>query len=202
MCQFFRPQSAKRRTVYNRLEGDGVPVNRGNLRRERAIKFGLRLLLLRLEFAINRDVGILVQTRVRLHPRLRLGTASEDSEIMVQKTRSPFERSQGMIVLQRVRLTLRLFDEFTIGHAGGRPVFWEMVSVEFEESVTEAGRAHNDAFAACLSHFGPVHGSPEAVNADTGTEIAHAFGATCRRRSLKSESTGLQTVNYDIFQVP
>ena len=103
-----------------------------------------------------------------------------------------------------MRLTLGEFDEFTVRYTGGRPMRREMVSIEFEETFTEARGADDDMFAALPAFFDIVHRTPDAVDADTGTEIPHAFGV---RRGVcgqidKSGNCALQTRNYDIFQVP
>ena len=51
-----------------------------------------------------------------------------------------------------------------------------MVGIEFEESVTKTRGAYDDVFAALLTFFERVHGSPEAFDAGIGTKIPHTFG--------------------------
>ena len=70
----------------------------------------LRFLALRLELAVDGNVGILVETGVGFHARFRLGAAFEDPEIMVKEPHAPFEGFDRMIVFECMRLTLRLFD--------------------------------------------------------------------------------------------
>ena len=70
----------------------------------------LRFLALRLELAVDSDVGILVETGVGFHARFGLGTAFKDPEIMVKEPHTPFEGFYGMVFLQGMRLPLRLFD--------------------------------------------------------------------------------------------
>ena len=89
----------------------------------------LRFLPLRLELAVDGDVGILVETGVRFHARFGLGTAFEDPEIMVEEPHAPFKGFDRMVFLQSVRLTLRLFDELAVGDTSRRPVFREMVRI-------------------------------------------------------------------------
>ena len=89
----------------------------------------LRFLALRLQLAINRHIGILVETGVRLHAFFGFRTAFENPEIMVKEPHAPFEGFYGMIVLQCMRLTLRLFDLLAVRHTRRRPVFREMVRI-------------------------------------------------------------------------
>ena len=89
----------------------------------------LRFLALRLELAVDSDVGILVETRVGFHARFRLGAAFENPEIMVKEPHAPFEGFYGMIVLQCMRLTLRFLDQLAVRYARRRPVFREMERV-------------------------------------------------------------------------
>ncbi len=89
----------------------------------------LRFLALRLELAVDSDVGILVETRVGLHARFGLGTAFENPEIMVEEPHTPFERFDRIVMFECVRLTLRLFDELAVCYTRRRPVFREMVRI-------------------------------------------------------------------------
>ncbi len=89
----------------------------------------LRFLALRLELAVDRDVGILVETRVRFHAFFRLGAAFEDPEIMVEEPHTPFEGFYGMVMFECMRLPLRLFDQFAVRDTSRRPVFREMVRI-------------------------------------------------------------------------
>ncbi len=71
----------------------------------------LRFLPLRLQLAVDRDIGILVETRVRFHARFRLGAAFEDRIVVFEEPHAPFEGFYGMVMFECVRLTLRLFDQ-------------------------------------------------------------------------------------------
>ena len=81
------------------------------------------------QLAVDGDVGVLVETRVRLHTRFRLGAAFEDHIVVFEETHTPFERFDRMVVLKCMRLTLRLFDQFAVGDARRRPVGREMVRI-------------------------------------------------------------------------
>ena len=72
----------------------------------------LRFLAFGLELAVDSDVGILVEARVGFEAGFRLGSAFENSEIMVEETDPPFEGFDRMIVLECMCLTLRFFDHF------------------------------------------------------------------------------------------
>ena len=127
-----------------------------------------------LKGTIDGDVGILIEPGVGFEAGFGLFMGFEDVEVMVQETDTPFEGFHGMVSFEGMCLSLGFFDEFTIRHTGRRPVGGEMVSIEFEEARTVTGRADDDVFAVFVAFFDGVHGTPEAVNADTGTKIAHA----------------------------
>ena len=126
-----------------------------------------------LELAVDRDVGILVETGIALHAFFRLRAAFDDRKIMVEEAYAPCESFQGMVMLDGVRQTLRFFDQFAVGDTGGRPAGREMVGVEFEEPVTEARGADDDAFFVVLAFFTCVHGSPQGFHSHAGMEIVH-----------------------------
>ena len=129
-----------------------------------------------LEGTVDGDVGILIEPGIAFEAGFGLLVRFEDVEIMGQETDPPFERFHGMVTFEGMCLALGFFDEFTVSDTGGRPVRGEMVGVEFEESGTVTGRANDDVFAVFVSFLDGVHGTPEAVDADTGTKIAHASG--------------------------
>ena len=76
-------------------------------------------------------------------------------------------------MLDGMRQTLGFFDQLAVGDTGGGPVGREMVRVEFEESVTEARRADDDALFVVLTFFSCVHGSPQGFHSHAGMEIVH-----------------------------
>ncbi len=129
-----------------------------------------------LESTIDGDVGVLIEPGIGFEAGFGLFVRFEDVEIMVEETDTPFERFHGMVTFEGVGLALGFFDEFTIRYTGSGPVGGKMVGIEFEEARTVTGRADDDVFAVFVPFFDVVHGSPDAVDADTGTKIAHASG--------------------------
>ena len=129
-----------------------------------------------LKGTVDGDVGILIEPGVGFEAGFGLLVRFEDVEVMVEETDTPFEGFHRMVAFKGMCLSLGFFDEFTIRYTGGRPVGGKMVSIEFEEARTVTGRADDDVFAVFVPFFDVVHGSPDAVDADTGTKIAHASG--------------------------
>ena len=127
-----------------------------------------------LKGTVDGDVGILIESGIRFEARFGLFVRFEDIEVMVQETDTPFEGFHGMVTFEGMCPALGFFDEFTIRYTGSGPVGGKMVSIEFEEARTVTGRADDDVFAVFVPFLDVVHGTPEAVNADTGTKIAHA----------------------------
>ena len=83
-----------------------------------------------MEFAVDGDVGILVETGVAFEAGFGLGSAYANGEVMLEETEFPLESGRGGVVLEGMGQTLGSFDEFAIGYAGIRPVGREMVGVE------------------------------------------------------------------------
>ena len=113
-----------------------------------------------LEFAVDGDEDVLIEARIGFHARFGLLATFEDIEVVREEADSPFECSDRVVVFEGVRLALGLFDEVSVSDTGSRPVFWEMVGVEFKESGPETGWTYNDAFAALATFFFGVHGAP------------------------------------------
>ena len=134
----------------------------------------LRFLALRLELAVDGDVGILVETRVRFHAFFGFRTAFEDGIIMSEEPHAPFEGFYGMVMLKCMCLTLRFLDQFAVGDTGRRPVFREMIGVELEQSVVLRSMADDDMFAVTAAFFDRVHRAPESINAIHRHKIAHS----------------------------
>ena len=154
------------------------------------------------EFAIDSHEGVLIEIGIGFHARFGLGAASEDRVIMVKETGAPFESSEGVVVLECVRTTLRFFDEFAISDTGGRPRFWEMVGVELQEtSSTTRNTADDDVFLVMEAFFDGVHGTPVtivALNRHNITHSASVGGGNLRMRGVIGNNT-FQTVFYDRF---
>ena len=157
-----------------------------------------------LEFAVDGDVGILVETGVAFKTGFGLGSANANGEVMFEETELPLESGTGSVVFEGMSYTLGGFDEFAICDASGRPMGREMVGVELEETVSEAGHTtDDDMFAALAAYFEIVHRSPEEIDIGNGPKIAHSTRRTSgnsRRRNVGSNEV-LQTGHYDIFQM-
>ena len=123
---------------------------------------------------------------------------------MLEETKFPFKPGTRGVVLKSVGYTLGGFDEFAVGDASGRPCLGEMVGIELEETVSEAGHtADDDMFTAFAAYFEIVHRSPEEIDIGNGSEIAHSTrraSGNSRRRNVGSNEV-LQTGHYDIFQM-
>ena len=129
-----------------------------------------------LKGTVDGDVGILIETGVGFKTGFGLFVRFEDVEVMVEETDTPFEGFHRMVTFEGMCPALGFFDEFTVRYTGSGPVFGKMVSIEFEEARTVTGRADDDVFAVFVPFLDIVHGSPDALDADTGTKIAHASG--------------------------
>ena len=154
-----------------------------------------------LEGTIDGDVGVLIETGIGFEAGFGLLVGFEDVEIMVEETDSPFEGFHRMVAFEGMCLALGFFDEFTIRYTGSGPMCGKMVGIEFEEARTVTGRADDDMFAVFVPFLDGVHGTPEAVDADTGTKIAHASGVRSGigRKIDESGNCGRQTGNYACF---
>ena len=117
--------------VQNRVCGgmEGVALEtEGVVRGDRFKRDGFRLLCflaLGLELAVDRDVGILVETGIAFHAFFGLRAAFDDCEIMVEEPHAPCKSLQGMVVLDGVSQTLCLFDQLAVGYTGFGPIFWK-----------------------------------------------------------------------------
>lgn len=153
------------------------------------------------ELTVDEYVGILVETGIGLEARFGFGAAFEDTEIVLEEADTPFEGSIGAVVLEGVGLALRLFDEFAVRHAGGRPGLGEMIGVELEESRAAMMTADDDVFLVMTAFFHGIHGAPEGIVALNRHKITHTLGIDGRvgRELHKSCDIFAQTVNYARF---
>ena len=71
-----------------------------------------------LEFAIDSDVGVLIETGVAFHARFGLGSASDYTEIMGKEPQAPFKGFGRVVVFECMCLTLCEFDEFSVCYTG------------------------------------------------------------------------------------
>ena len=158
-----------------------------------------------LEFAVDGNVGILVETGIAFHARFGLGATFDDLEIMVEETYSPFDGSAGVVMLESVRLTLGFFDEFAVGYAGRRPCLGEMVGVELVEVAAPTRyTADDDVFLVMTAFLTGVHDSIVHIDAERELQIANSasvgggdFGVWNIARN-----NAIQTVFYYGFQMP
>lgn len=152
-----------------------------------------------LEFAVDSDEGVLIETGIGFHAGFRGGTAFEHSEVMAEETKAPFKGSKGVVVLEGMSNFLGSFDEFAVRYAGRRPGFGEMVSVELMELASPArGTADDDVFVIMTAFLTGVHDTIIHVNAERELQIANSatmgggdFGV---RNIARNDAT--QTVFY------
>ena len=153
------------------------------------------------EFAVDGDEGILVETRVAFEAGFGVLVETEDVEIVLEKAQTVLESGHRVVVLKRVSLALREFDEGTIILAGLRPRLGEMVRIKLEETVMFRRMADDDMFAVTASFFGGVHGTPESFITFNGLKIAYTSCGNDRtgggRRKIRNEA--FQTGNYACF---
>ena len=158
-----------------------------------------------LEFAVDGNVGVLVETGVTFHARFGLGAAFDDLEIMVEETYSPFDGCEGVVMLEGVCLTLGFFDEFAVGYAGRRPCLGEMVGVELiEVAAPTRDTADNDVFLVMTAFFVRIHDA--VVHLDGIDELKVTYSASVGSGNFGvrdlARYEGLQTFFYDRFQMP
>ena len=136
-----------------------------------------------MEFAVDGNVGILVETGVAFETGFRLGAAFDYGEVMLEETDMPLQAGTGGVVLKGVGLALGDFDKFAICYAGFRPMCRKMVSIKLEKAVSHMRiTADDNMFAAFATELEIVHGTPEEFDRGNGSKIAHTSG----RRSGKS----------------
>ena len=70
------------------------------------------------EFAVDRDVGVLIETRIGFHAGFGGGAAFDYTEIMTEETKAPFKGCKRMVVLESMGDLLGGFDEVAVLYAG------------------------------------------------------------------------------------
>ena len=70
------------------------------------------------EFAVDRDVGVLIETGIGFHAGFGGGAAFDYTEIMTEETKAPFEGSKGVVVLESMGDLLGGFDEVAVFYTG------------------------------------------------------------------------------------
>ena len=126
-----------------------------------------------LEFAVDGDVGVLIETRIGFHARFGFLAASADTEIVLEEADVPFDGDEGVVVFEGVCTALRFFDEFAVCYTSGGPCFREMVGVELEDCGAR-NTADDDVLFASAAIFDGVHRAPEGVIAFDRLKIAHS----------------------------
>ena len=71
------------------------------------------------EFAVDGDIGVLVETGVAFHARFGCSAASDYTEIMGKEPQAPLKGCGRVVMFECMCLTLCEFDEFTVRHTGG-----------------------------------------------------------------------------------
>ena len=127
------------------------------------------------ELTVDDYVSILIEAGVGFEARFGFGSALEDAEIVLEKADTPFYGCIGTVVLKGVGLALRLFDEFAVRYAGGRPSLGEMIGVELKKSRAATMTADNDVFLVMTAFFHGIHGAPEGIVALNRHKVAHTF---------------------------
>ena len=132
-----------------------------------------------LELAVDRNVGVLIETGIGFEAGFGSSAAFDDREIMVKEAESPFEGFGCMGMLQGMGLALGLFDEFAVGYAGCRPGLWKMVGIELEKALSIRHSADNDVLFVTATCFDGVHRAPVGFVEGYRHKIAHSSGARC-----------------------
>ena len=156
------------------------------------------------EFAVDRDVRVLVKTGIGFHAGFGGGAAFDYTEIMTEETKAPFERGKGVVVLESMSDLLGGFDEVAVLYAGSGPGLGEMVGVELVEFAAPArSTAEDDVFVVMAAFLTGVHDTIIHVNAERELQIANSatvgggdFGVWDIARN-----DAIQTVFYYGFQV-
>ena len=98
---------------------------------------------------------------------------------MLEKTSAPFKGSEGVVVLECVCPSLRLFDEVAVGDAPFGPVRREMVGIDLEEAASKGSAASNDVFFVSTAFLKGVDFTDIRFEHGNKLKIAHT---PCGRR--------------------
>ena len=156
------------------------------------------------EFAVDRDVRVLVKTGIGFHAGFGGGTAFDYTEIMTEETKAPFEGSKGMVVLESMGDLLGGFDEVAVLYAGSGPGLGEMVRVELMEFAAPArSTADDDVFVVTSSLLMGIHDTIIHVDAERELQIANSASVGGGDFSVWNiaRNNAIQTVFYYGFQV-
>ena len=129
------------------------------------------------EVAVDGNEDILVETGITTRAGFGVKAASEDTEIMLEETKSPFEGYGGVVMFEGMSTTLGLFDKLAIGYTSCRPGLGKMVGIELNKAVMFGSHASYDMFVVFATFFEGVDFSAiSGIHADE-TEIAHTTSA-------------------------
>ena len=120
------------------------------------------------EVAVDADVDVLIETGIRLETGFRLGTTFDYMEIMMEKTKSPFDAFLRVVVFEGVSEFLSGFDELAVSYTGCRPRLGEMVGIELMETTKTRDTADDDVFAVFLTLLVGIHHSAVVIDAING----------------------------------
>ena len=155
------------------------------------------------EVAEDSDIGIVVETGIRLKAGFGVQATAEDSEIVPKEADAVFEAGTGKVVLKVMGTTTGNGLHGTVVLAGLRPASREMIGVEFVVALTVTRGAYNDAFAALLAFADIIERSTYRFEALNGFEIGYRLGVrgSVGRKRPKIANCGCYTVFYDVFEV-
>lgn len=156
------------------------------------------------EFAVDSNVGVLVEAGIGFHARFGLGAAFADTEIMTEETQAPFEGCERMVVFEGMGYLLSCFDEVAVGDAGLRPSLRKMVGVELEELASMARNTTDNDMFVIMAAFGMgVHGAPEEIDRRYRHKIAYSASVGSGNIGVRSviRNNAFQTVFNDRFQM-
>ena len=106
------------------------------------------------EFAVDGNVGILIEAGIGFETWFGLGSAFDYTEIMAEETYTPFKGCEGVIMLEGMSEFLGRFDEITVSYAGSRPSLGKMVRIELKKvSSTARNTADDDVFLVAECFF-------------------------------------------------
>ena len=156
------------------------------------------------EFAVDRDVRILVETGIGFHAGFGGGAAFDYTEIMTEETKAPFERSKGVVVLESMSDLLGGFDEVAVRYTGSRPGLGKMVRVELVKFATPArSTADDDVFVVTTAFLMGVHDTIIHIDAERELQIANSASVGSGDFGVWNiaRNDAIQTVFYYGFQV-
>ena len=133
-----------------------------------------------LEFAVDGYVGILIEAGIGFEAWFWLGSAFENTVIMLEETDTPLDAGKRVVVLKGMGKFLSTFDEFAICYASRGPGLWEMVGIELMKALEAGSTADDDMLAVFAAFFDRVHGTAVKIDRFNGFQIAHTAGMVRR----------------------